>query len=85
MENNQPIIVKRVKKIAAGHHGGAWKVAFADFCLALLCLFLVLWLLASREKQETAEQLRILGDMGCSYAQGWLIGRPVSLQDVLAD
>ena len=36
------------------------------------------------EGVETAEQLRILGQMGCSYAQGWLIGRPVSLQDVLA-
>ena len=31
MENNQPIIIKRVKRIAAGHHGGAWKIAFADF------------------------------------------------------
>ena len=32
-------------------HGGAWKVAFADFCLALLSLFLVLWLMAAREKE----------------------------------
>lgn len=36
------------------------------------------------EGVETDQQLRILGEMGCSYAQGWLIGRPVSLQDVLA-
>ncbi|MEF7615609.1 flagellar motor protein MotB [Aquincola sp. MAHUQ-54] len=53
-------VVKRVS--GKGHHdehGGAWKVAFADFCLALLCLFLVLWLMASREQQETAEQLRM--------------------------
>lgn len=33
-------------------HGGAWKVAFADFCLALMCLFLVLWVLAARDKEE---------------------------------
>lgn len=50
-------VVKRVS--AKGHddaHGGSWKVAFADFCLALLCLFLVLWLLAARE-QEVLEQV----------------------------
>ncbi|MBV8503225.1 MAG: OmpA family protein [Paucibacter sp.] len=50
-------VVKRVSR--RGHdeaHGGAWKVAFADFCLALLCLFLVLWLLASRN----AERLQVV-------------------------
>ena len=30
MENNQPIIIKRVKRIAGGHHGGAWKIAMCD-------------------------------------------------------
>ncbi|MBU0602993.1 MAG: OmpA family protein [Gammaproteobacteria bacterium] len=51
-----------VKRVAAkGHeesHGGSWKVAFADFCLALLCLFLVLWLLASREKEVLEQVMR---------------------------
>lgn len=58
--HHEETVVKRVS--GKGHHddhGGAWKVAFADFCLALLCLFLVLWLMASREQQETAEQLRM--------------------------
>src|SRR5208282_4566109 len=42
----QPIIV--VKKIVhAGHHGGAWKVAYADFVTAMMALFIVLWLLSS--------------------------------------
>lgn len=45
-----------VKKSGGRHqhdeHGGAWKVAFADFCLALMCLFLVLWVLAARDKEE---------------------------------
>jgi len=36
MENNQPIIIKRVKRFAAGHHGGAWKIAFADFATAMI-------------------------------------------------
>jgi chemotaxis protein MotB len=41
----QPIIVKRVKKVAGGHHGGAWKVAYADFVTAMMAFFLLLWLL----------------------------------------
>ncbi|HJV05939.1 MAG TPA: flagellar motor protein MotB [Chromobacteriaceae bacterium] len=46
-------IVKRVsRKHDDDGHGGAWKVAFADFCLALMCLFLVLWVLASRSKEQ---------------------------------
>ncbi|QNA88205.1 OmpA family protein [Massilia sp. Dwa41.01b] len=39
-------------------HGGAWKVAFADFCLALLSLFLVLWLMAAREKEAVQAMMR---------------------------
>jgi len=43
----QPIIIrKKIKKIHAGHHGGAWKVAYADFITAMMALFLVLWLVA---------------------------------------
>jgi chemotaxis protein MotB len=40
-----PIIVKRVKKITAGHHGGSWKVAYADFVTAMMAFFLLMWLL----------------------------------------
>ncbi|MDB5999089.1 MAG: hypothetical protein JWP52_788 [Rhizobacter sp.] len=54
-----------VKRVSSKHHdeghGGAWKVAFADFCLALLCLFLVLWLMASRDKEAATEALRAAG------------------------
>jgi chemotaxis protein MotB len=39
------IIIKKVKKIAGGHHGGAWKVAYADFVTAMMAFFLLLWLL----------------------------------------
>lgn len=45
-----PIIVIRRKKGHAGHHGGAWKVAYADFVTALMALFIVLWLVSSSEK-----------------------------------
>lgn len=55
-------VVKRVAR--RGHdeaHGGAWKVAFADFCLALLCLFLVLWLLASRNAERMQTVMKSAG------------------------
>ena len=41
----RPIIIKKVKKVAGGHHGGAWKVAYADFVTAMMAFFLLLWLL----------------------------------------
>lgn len=48
-----PIIVKRKKIIAGGHHGGAWKVAYADFVTAMMAFFLLMWLLgATNEKQR---------------------------------
>jgi chemotaxis protein MotB len=49
----RPIIVKKVTIVAAGHHGGAWKVAYADFVTAMMAFFLLLWLLgATTEKQR---------------------------------
>ncbi len=44
-EKQPIIIVKRIKKVAAGHHGGAWKVAYADFVTAMMAFFLLMWLL----------------------------------------
>lgn len=52
MDNNQPIIVKRVKRYAAGHHGGSWKIAFADFATAMMAFFLVLWLLSTATPEQ---------------------------------
>jgi chemotaxis protein MotB len=50
-----PIIVKRVKKYAHAHHGGSWKVAFADFATAMMAFFLLMWLMgATDEKQKGA-------------------------------
>src|SRR3954465_10937741 len=53
-EKQAPIIVIREKHGHGGHHGGAWKVAFADFVTALLALFIVLWLLSTSEKVQKA-------------------------------
>jgi chemotaxis protein MotB len=48
-------VIRRKKKGHAAHHGGAWKVAYADFITALMCLFLVLWLLAMMSIQAKKE------------------------------
>lgn len=48
----KPIVVRRVKKVVKGHHGGAWKVAFADFATAMMAFFLVLWLLEATSEEE---------------------------------
>jgi chemotaxis protein MotB len=54
MTGNQPIII--IKKMGGhgGHHGGAWKVAYADFVTAMMALFIVLWLLSSSEQVKKA-------------------------------
>ena len=46
-DSQRPIVVKRVKKSAHGHHGGAWKIAYADFVTAMMAFFLLMWLLGS--------------------------------------
>ncbi|MEZ5691235.1 MAG: flagellar motor protein MotB [Rickettsiales bacterium] len=56
--DDRPIIVKKIKKIEGGHHGGAWKVAYADFVTAMMAFFLLMWLLSvtsSEQKQGLAE------------------------------
>jgi chemotaxis protein MotB len=50
----QPIIVIKRKRGHGGHHGGAWKVAYADFVTAMMSLFIVLWLMNSSEKVKKA-------------------------------
>ncbi|WP_051881533.1 flagellar motor protein MotB [Parvularcula oceani] len=51
----QPIIVKRKKTIASeGHHGGAWKVAYADFVTAMMAFFLLMWLLNATTEEQRA-------------------------------
>lgn len=62
-EKPRPIIIKKVKK-GGGHHGGAWKVAYADFVTAMMALFLVLWLVSQADmklKQSIANYFRSPG------------------------
>ncbi len=66
--NNEPLVIKRRKrKKSKGSHGGAWKVAFADFTLAMMALFMVLWILQIADQQERTMIVQYLnGDMFAS-------------------
>jgi len=50
----RPIIVVKKKIQAAGHHGGAWKVAYADFVTAMMAFFMVMWLITAVSKDQRA-------------------------------
>jgi chemotaxis protein MotB len=52
--DKRPIIVVKRKRGAAAHHGGAWKVAYADFVTAMMAFFMVMWLVASVSKEQRA-------------------------------
>lgn len=52
-DDARPIIIKRIKKAGhAGHHGGAWKIAYADFVTAMMAFFLLMWLLGSTSQGD---------------------------------
>lgn len=51
-DSQRPIIVKRIKKGGHAHHGGAWKIAYADFVTAMMAFFLLMWLLGSTAKGD---------------------------------
>lgn len=51
-DSQRPIIVKKIKKGGHGHHGGAWKIAYADFVTAMMAFFLLMWLLGSSTKGD---------------------------------
>ncbi|HUA13845.1 MAG TPA: flagellar motor protein MotB [Verrucomicrobiae bacterium] len=54
MEKARPIVIVKKKGGHGGHHGGAWKVAYADFVTAMMALFIVLWLLNSSKQIQEA-------------------------------
>jgi chemotaxis protein MotB len=74
-------VIKRVwrRKGDDDGHGGAWKVAFADFCLALLCLFLVMWLMSVRQQEAMQDLLKAPGGRRFDEGRGVMaesIGSP---------
>jgi chemotaxis protein MotB len=57
-KHEEAVIKRGGRRAHDDDHGGAWKVAFADFCLALMALFLVLWLMAARQQQSLQQIVR---------------------------
>lgn len=53
-DQNQTIVIKKITKGGGGHHGGAWKVAYADFVTAMMAFFLLMWLLNATEAENLA-------------------------------
>jgi chemotaxis protein MotB len=79
----RPIIVIKKKGGHAGHHGGAWKVAYADFVTAMMALFIVLWLMGSSSKVKKA----VAGYFNDPKGTGALLGTTLSgtgVSDVVA-
>jgi chemotaxis protein MotB len=71
--NESAPIIKKVKKVHGGHHGGAWKVAYADFVTAMMALFIVLWILSSSEKVKEAVSAYFKDPIGFSTKSKILI------------
>jgi chemotaxis protein MotB len=69
-DNLAPIIVIKKKVNHGGHHGGAWKVAYADFVTAMMALFIVLWLLNSSEQVRKAVSAYFLDPSGTGAHSG---------------
>lgn len=67
--NNQPIVIVK-KVIAGGHHGGAWKVAYADFVTAMMALFIVLWLMNASPEIQKAVSLYFTDPQGFQNQNG---------------
>ena len=65
-----PIIIKKIKKGGHGHHGGAWKVAFADFVTAMMAFFMLMWLLGSTTPEQKAAIADYMNDPTASSGPG---------------
>ena len=84
MKKEQPVII--IKKRAhghAGHHGGAWKVAYADFVTAMMAFFLVMWLVSQKQDVKAAigGYFRDPGAFDTFAGQGILMGGTAGIQE----
>ena len=73
MADEQPIIIKKVSG-HGGHHGGAWKVAYADFVTAMMALFIVLWLMNSSKPVQEAVGGYFRDPRGVAQKKGTALG-----------
>ena len=77
-ENKEPtIIIKKIKKGGHGHHGGAWKVAYADFVTAMMAFFLLMWLLNATDeetKRGISNYFSPVGTLNSGEGSGGMFG-----------
>ncbi len=76
-DSDRPIIIKKIKKGGHGHHGGAWKVAYADFVTAMMAFFLLMWLLnatSSEQKQGIADYFTPAAVSKATSGSGGILG-----------
>lgn len=83
-------IIKKVKKIEGhGHHGGAWKVAYADFVTAMMAFFLMMWLLSSTSEEQRRGISNYFGPSGeltgAGGSGGVLAGLTVASEGIMED
>ena len=80
-----PILIKKVKKVVAGgHHGGAWKVAYADFVTAMMAFFLLMWLInttSPEQKKGIADYFAPASVAATSSGSGGILGGTALGQD----
>ncbi len=83
-KQGRTIVIKRIKKGGHGHHGGAWKVAYADFVTAMMAFFLLMWLLqtASQEQKEAISYYFTTGSSGKGAGESIVTGGMESLETV---
>ncbi|MBI2799333.1 MAG: flagellar motor protein MotB [Gammaproteobacteria bacterium] len=72
-----PIIIKKIKKRGHGHHGGAWKVAFADFVTAMMAFFMLMWLMGSTTPQQKEAISEYMNNPLAATGQGGAGANPV--------
>jgi len=74
--SNQPIIIKKKKGGHGGQHGGAWKVAYADFMTAMMAFFMVMWLVGQKDevREAVAGYFRDPGRFNVEGSSGMLKG-----------
>lgn len=74
--SQRPIVIKRIKKVARGHHGGTWKIAYADFVTAMMAFFLLMWLLSATsadQKKGISEYFSTPMKIAFFGGEGWVI------------
>ena len=88
-QNTPPVIIVRKKAGHGGHHGGAWKVAYADFVTAMMALFIVLWLMNASDQVKKAVSVYFSDPTGAGKQTGsGMVGTGESLslaKDDMAD